>query len=110
VILGMTAGLKSVHEYIRAVEKELARGIATEQTYRPALKTLVESLETGVTATNEPRRIECGAPDFIVTTARLPLAILKPRTSARAWMILNGAKGQTAKGSAVICLPSATSF
>jgi len=63
----MTADLKSVHEYIRAVEKELARGIATEQTYRPALKALVESLDAGVGATNEPRRIECGAPDFIVT-------------------------------------------
>jgi predicted helicase len=63
----MAADLKPVHEYIRAIEKELARGIATEQTYRSPLKVLLESLASGVTATNEPRHIECGAPDFMVT-------------------------------------------
>lgn len=49
------------------IEKELARGIATEQTYRSPLKALMKGLATGVAPTNEPRRIECGAPDFIVT-------------------------------------------
>jgi len=58
----MAADLKPVYEYIRGIKKELARGIATEQTYRPALKAPVESLDTGVTATNDPRRIECGQP------------------------------------------------
>ena len=63
----MAADLKLAQEYIRAIEKELARGLATEQSYRSALKALIESLSDGVEATNEPRRIECGAPDFIVT-------------------------------------------
>lgn len=62
----MAADLKPVHEYIRALEKELACGIATEQSYRPALKALIESLADGVEAINDPRRIECGAPDFTV--------------------------------------------
>ncbi|MFW6102482.1 MAG: hypothetical protein ACOC6O_02370 [Chloroflexota bacterium] len=31
----MATDLKPVHEYIRAIEKELARGIATEQNYVP---------------------------------------------------------------------------
>jgi predicted helicase len=49
------------------IEKELAAGNATEHTHRPALKTLVEGLIKGVTATNEPQRTGCGAPDFLVT-------------------------------------------
>ncbi|MDT7602698.1 MAG: hypothetical protein QOF61_695 [Acidobacteriota bacterium] len=47
--------------YLKAVEKALAKGDATEHTYRPALKDLIESLGDNVTATNEPKRIKCGA-------------------------------------------------
>ncbi len=57
----------SIDFYRRQIEKELEAGNATENTHRPALKALVESLASGVTATNEPKRVECGAPDFIVT-------------------------------------------
>ncbi|MGO8736626.1 MAG: type ISP restriction/modification enzyme [Terriglobia bacterium] len=53
--------------YRRQIEKELQAGNATEHTHRPALKTLIESLAPGVTATNEPKRVECGAPDFAVS-------------------------------------------
>ncbi|MGO8735927.1 MAG: type ISP restriction/modification enzyme [Terriglobia bacterium] len=56
--------------YRRQIEKELQAGNATEHTHRPALKTLIESLASGVTATNEPKRVECGAPDFVVTEKR----------------------------------------
>lgn len=49
------------------MERELQAGNATEHTHRPALKTLIESLAAGVTATNEPKRVECGAPDFAVS-------------------------------------------
>jgi hypothetical protein len=56
--------------YRRQIEKELQAGNATEHTHRPALKTLIESLAPGVTATNEPKRVECGAPDFAVTEKR----------------------------------------
>lgn len=63
----LTADLKKVREYIGSVEKELSRRIATEETYRPALKDFVQSLDRDITVTIAPRRIECGAPDFIVT-------------------------------------------
>jgi hypothetical protein len=53
--------------YRRQIEKELQAGNATEHTHRPALKTLLEALAPKVTATNEPKRVECGAPDFAVT-------------------------------------------
>ena len=53
--------------YRREIERAFERGDATEHTHRPALKTLIEALSHGVTATNEPKRVECGAPDFVIS-------------------------------------------
>jgi hypothetical protein len=53
--------------YRRQIERELQDRNATEHTHRPALKTLIQSLAPGVTATNEPKQVECGAPDFVVS-------------------------------------------
>ena len=62
--------------YVRSLNDNLVLGNATEHTHRPALKTLIESVRDGVTATNEPKRIECGAPDFVVTkTQQNPLTL-----------------------------------
>lgn len=58
--------MKVLDDYLRLLQSDLVRGIATEHTHRPALKSLLESLAPGAVATNEPRRIECGAPDFMV--------------------------------------------
>ena len=56
-----------IDAYRRQIEKELQAGNATEHTHRPALKSLIESLAPGFTATNEPKHVECGAPDFAVS-------------------------------------------
>jgi hypothetical protein len=63
--------------YRTAIAQAVARGDATEQTHRPALKTLVEALGSGVTATNEPKHVQCGAPDYVVSrnTPHGPLTI-----------------------------------
>jgi len=39
---------------------------ATEHSYRPAIERLISSLRDDISALNEPKRIKCGAPDFIV--------------------------------------------
>ncbi|HEO70658.1 MAG TPA: DNA methyltransferase, partial [Candidatus Hydrogenedentes bacterium] len=61
------------------MERNLQRGDATEHTHRPALKALLESLAQGVTATNEPKRVACGAPDFIVTRRSTPLGYVETK-------------------------------
>jgi hypothetical protein len=66
-------------QYLKAIEKELVAGRATEHTHRPALKTLVESLDKKITVTNEPKRVECGAPDFIVTKGQTPLGYIEAK-------------------------------
>ena len=54
--------------YISKLRDSLSRGDATEHTHRPALQSLLETTN-GIAATNEPKRIACGAPDFAVTKA-----------------------------------------
>ena len=56
-----------IDTYRRQIQRELQAGNATEHTHRPALKTLIESLVPGITATNEPKRVECGAPDYVIS-------------------------------------------
>jgi len=54
-------------DYLSAVENALKASNATEHTHRPSLKVLLESIDLQITATNEPKRIACGAPDYIIT-------------------------------------------
>jgi len=62
----MSDELKSLQDYMHAIEKKLVAGDATEHTHRAALQAFIESLLSGVSATNEPKHIKCGAPDFVV--------------------------------------------
>jgi predicted helicase len=56
-----------VNIYLAALQKELARGDATEHTHRSALKTLIESAAPGLLATNEPKATQReNKPDYIV--------------------------------------------
>ncbi|MBA7596877.1 hypothetical protein ES703_03867 [subsurface metagenome] len=75
----MNNSLKTLNNYIRTIEKELVVGNATEHTHRSALKVLIESLGDGVVATNEPRRIECGAPDFVVTKGSTTIGYIEAK-------------------------------
>jgi len=68
-----------VREYLKEIQKRLSAGNATEHTYRPALGHLLESLAEGVTATNEPKRVRCGAPDFVVTREQTPLGYVEAK-------------------------------
>ena len=65
--------------YLKQIQTALKLGSATEHTYRPALKLLVESLDKGVTATNEPKRVRCGAPDFVVTRGQIPIGYVEAK-------------------------------
>jgi predicted helicase len=67
----------AISDYLKKIEKAYAAGNATEHTHRPALKELMESIAAGITATNEPRRVKCGAPDFIITKGQSPLGYVE---------------------------------
>ncbi|MCX6566907.1 MAG: N-6 DNA methylase [Candidatus Aminicenantes bacterium] len=65
--------MSAVTDYIREIRKNLDKGDSTEHTHRPALKTLLEACGKDIVATNEPRRIACGAPDFNISRSSVPL-------------------------------------
>lgn len=70
----------AIKSYLSSVSSIFKAGNATEHTYRPALKALIEVLgDTDVIATNEPKRISCGAPDFIVTRGTVPLGYVEAK-------------------------------
>ncbi|MDD2772099.1 MAG: N-6 DNA methylase [Elusimicrobiales bacterium] len=66
-------------DYLSEVESAYKAGNATEHTHRPALKKLLEAFAEGITATNEPRRIKCGAPDYIITRGGIPAGFVEAK-------------------------------
>ena len=70
-------------DYLEEVGRNLAAGNATEHTHRPALQHLVQTLDSGVRAVNEPKRVECGAPDYIVTRNDLPVGYIEAKDVGR---------------------------
>lgn len=61
-----TKTVKAVTEYVAEVSRLAKTGKATEHTFRGALAALIDALAPGLKAVNEPKRTECGAPDYIV--------------------------------------------
>ncbi|MBR5062955.1 MAG: DNA methyltransferase [Prevotella sp.] len=56
-----------VKEYIAAIGRKYAQGNATEHTYRGCLEALLQEMLPQMAVTNEPKRVRCGAPDYIIT-------------------------------------------
>ncbi len=69
----------AISRYLKEVGEQFATGKATEHTYRPALKTLIESLGNGITATNEPKRVDCGSPDLNITRGETPIGDIEAK-------------------------------
>ena len=68
-----------LNEFIHNIQQTLATKHATEPSYYPALKQLVDSLGDGITATVLPKKIECGAPDFMVTKGQLAIGYIEAK-------------------------------
>lgn len=69
----------SIPEYLAAVDKLYRSGRATEHSYRGDLQRLLTDLCKGVAVTNEPVRIECGAPDYILTKRQIPVGYIEAK-------------------------------
>ena len=71
--------INNVAGYLAALHRIHSRRDTTEHTYRPALKTFVETFDPSITAVNEPARQRCGAPDHILTRNDLPLGYIETK-------------------------------
>jgi hypothetical protein len=66
-------------EYLKDINKRYVTGIAREHAYRPSLQNLIESILPNVLATNDPARIECGAPDFILSRNKIDVGYIEAK-------------------------------
>ena len=72
--------MKPVQEYLKDISQKLAKGNATEHTYRGALTTLSALLlPTVYSLTNEPKRQACGAPDYILDSGGIPIGYIEAK-------------------------------
>ncbi|HUV05964.1 MAG TPA: type ISP restriction/modification enzyme [Armatimonadota bacterium] len=69
---------KALREYAKAISANLSRGDATELTHRSALEALLRNWPAAV-ATNEPRKIACGAPDLKVSAGSLTVGYVETK-------------------------------
>jgi predicted helicase len=65
--------------YLREIEKAFQSNLATEHTYRPFLKSFVESFGKDITAINEPKRRTFGAPDYVIRKREIPLGYIEAK-------------------------------
>lgn len=71
---------EKIAAYIAELNQQFRTGNAREHAYRPALKALIEGLlPKSFTVINEPRHIECGAPDYMLMYKELPVAFAEAK-------------------------------
>jgi len=66
-------------DYVQDINKRFCRGDAREHTYRGSLQNLLETIIPNIQATNEPARIKCGAPDYVLTRKDLPVGYIEAK-------------------------------
>lgn len=69
----------NIQQYISNVSSLFNTGNSTEHSYRGDLQQLLSSLLKDVSVTNEPKRIECGAPDYILTRKDVPIGYIEAK-------------------------------
>ncbi len=69
----------TINEYITQVAQRFQTGISREHSYRGDLQTLLQSLLPDILVTNEPARIDCGAPDYILTRKDIPVGYIEAK-------------------------------
>ncbi len=66
-----------ISDFLSKVQNIHGTGKATEHSYRSAFERLFSNL--GVTALNEPKRVRCGAPDFILQKGEIVIGHLEAK-------------------------------
>lgn len=69
----------ALRAYLSEIEKYYKGGRATEHTYRGTLRELLETLDKNVSITNEPKRVKCGAPDYVVERDNLTIGYIEAK-------------------------------
>jgi type I restriction-modification system DNA methylase subunit len=68
-----------ISDFIAKVQATHQTGNATEHSYRSAFEALFATLDPEVAALNEPKRVKCGAPDFIISKGDIVIGHLEAK-------------------------------
>jgi len=68
-----------LQDYVKQLNTRYQTGISREHSYRGDLQSLLSAILPDVLVTNEPARIECGAPDYILTQKDIPLGYIEAK-------------------------------
>ena len=69
----------TIQHYLDKINQRYKTGISREHSYRGDLQTLLENLTTDILVTNEPARIKCGAPDYVLTKKEIPVGYIEAK-------------------------------
>ncbi len=68
-----------VKQYLSKVKQRFQAGGATEHSYRGDLELLIKELIPDIKVTNEPKRQEFGAPDYVIKRNNIPIGYIEAK-------------------------------
>ncbi|MEM0543416.1 type ISP restriction/modification enzyme [Flavobacterium sp. j3] len=66
-------------QYIAKIDTLYKTGNAREHSYRGDLQNLIMAILPDVLVTNEPARVDCGAPDYVLTRKDVPIGYIEAK-------------------------------
>lgn len=69
----------TLSQYIDKINTLYKTGNAREHSYRGDLQNLIMSILPDVLVTNEPARVDCGAPDYVLTRKDVPVGYIEAK-------------------------------
>ena len=69
----------TIQQYISKTDTLYKTGNAREHSYRGDLQNLIMAILPDVLVTNEPARVACGAPDYVLTRKDIPIGYIEAK-------------------------------
>ena len=69
----------TIQHYITKIDTLYKTGNAREHSYRGDLQNLIMAILPDVLVTNEPARVACGAPDYVLTRKDIPIGYIEAK-------------------------------
>jgi very-short-patch-repair endonuclease len=69
----------TIQQYITKIDTLYKTGNAREHSYRGDLQNLIMAILPDVLVTNEPARVACGAPDYVLTRKEVPIGYIEAK-------------------------------
>ena len=72
----------TIQEYVEELNRHYKSGYSWGHSYRGDWQTLLESILPDILVTNEPKRSDVGAPDYILTKGNIPVGYVEAKDIA----------------------------